>query len=791
MIIENTKLEGSFPKQLIPFSQKGKKWRAQSVNWGANKNIFSSSPVRKSVLHKQINYDLLNGKLHMSDLKLIVNPNEIDASFIPENIQHYPIMNTKLQVLKGEESKRVFDYHVVVTNPTAISEIENNKKQQLMAALQELIQDQSISDEDYQERAEKLADYYNYEWQDTMEIEANWLLTHYWKEYNLPKVFNDGFTDAMAVGEEIYQVAIVQGEPTIFKLNPRKVRIYQSGFSNKIEDAGMIVIEDYWSPSRILETFYDVLDNNDIKYIEDISNNKLGSGTKENENPLDGYIYNEFEKEELTASDLFGSIEDDLNSLPYDLDGNIRVCQVYWKSRRWIKKVKSYDPITGEEIYSLHTEDYICNKEMGETEEKYPIPQAWEGTKIGEKLYVNMRPCPIQYNRISNPARCHFGIIGSIYNLNDDKPFSLVDIMKPYNYYYDIIYDRLNKLIARNHGKVIRLDLAKVPNKWKMEQWMSVLKTYGVAVEDSFKEGNKGPALGKLAGTMNNASSGVIDAELGNSIQQHIGLLEFVKNEMSEVAGISKQREGQISNRETVGGVERATLQSSHITEWLFVTHDDVKKRVMECFLETAKIAMRGRNKKFQYITSDMSQKTMDIDGDAFSLNDYGITIDNSNDTQELKNNLPTLVQAGLQNQAVSLSTAIKVWGSSSIAEKARMIEADERKMQQRQQQMAQQQAQIEQQKAEADMQMKQAEIEAKDTINQRDNETKMLIASMQIANNQPPVEDKSMSEAERAKLDEQIKEFNESLAFDKKKHSDDVRLKEKQINKQSSRTTK
>ena len=60
--------------------------------------------------------------------------------------------------------------------------------------------------------------------------------------------------------------------------------------------------------------------------------------------------------------------------------------------------------------------------------------------------------------------------------------------------------------------------------------------------------------------------------------------------EMSDVAGISRQREGQISNRETVGGVERATLQSSHITEWVFVTHEDVKRRVLEAFLETAKI---------------------------------------------------------------------------------------------------------------------------------------------------------------------------------------------------------
>jgi hypothetical protein len=106
--------------------------------------------------------------------------------------------------------------------------------------------------------------------------------------------------------------------------------------------------------------------------------------------------------------------------------------------------------------------------------------------------------------------------------------------------------------------------------------------------------------------------------------------------EMAEVAGITKQREGQISNRETVGGVERATLQSSHITEWLFVQHEDVKKRVLECFLETAKIALKGRSKKFQYILSDTSTRIMEIDGDEFAEADYGLVVDNSASTQQL-----------------------------------------------------------------------------------------------------------------------------------------------------------
>jgi hypothetical protein len=48
---------------------------------------------------------------------------------------------------------------------------------------------------------------------------------------------------------------------------------------------------------------------------------------------------------------------------------------------------------------------------------------------------------------------------------------------------------------------------------------MYYAKTNNIAVIDSFKEGNVGAATGKLAGALNNASSGVIDAEVGNVIQ--------------------------------------------------------------------------------------------------------------------------------------------------------------------------------------------------------------------------------------------------------------------------------
>jgi hypothetical protein len=90
--------------------------------------------------------------------------------------------------------------------------------------------------------------------------------------------------------------------------------------------------------------------------------------------------------------------------------------------------------------------------------------------------------------------------------------------MKPYNYLYDAVHDRLNKLLAKNWGKILELDLAKVPAGWDIQKWLYYAKTNNIAVVDSFKEGSSGASMGKLAAGLNNASRGVIDAELGNII---------------------------------------------------------------------------------------------------------------------------------------------------------------------------------------------------------------------------------------------------------------------------------
>ena len=810
----------NLPPHQLPFKRKNKEWRKKFVDWADSKTFSTNSLVRKSVMHKKINYDLLRGVLHMSDLELILNPDHLKAGFIPDRITHYPIMNSKLNVLIGEESKRVFDFRVVITNPNSISEIENTKRDAIRERLQQLLSDDSLNEDDFNQKLEQMNDYFTYEYQDMREVRANCLINHYMKELNIPLEFNKGFRDAATVAEEIYQCDIRGGEPTFEKVNPLKIRVYKSGYSNKIEDADMIAIEDYWSPGKIVDTYYEEIESlsasDKKKLIDLLDNNVAGAATDhdsmDNIDDRNGFININLIGDEAIAANgyyfdpmgLFSDGVDD-SMMPYDIAGNVRVLRVYWKSRRKIKKVKSYDPETGEETFDFYPENYIIDTDKGEEETIFWVNEAWEGTKIGKDIYIGMRPRAVQYNRLSNPSRCHFGIVGSIYNMNDDRPFSLVDMMKPYNYLYDAIHDRLNKHLAKNWGKIVQLDLAKVPKGWDVEKWLYFAKTNNLAIVDSFKEGNSGLAKGHLAGSLNNASSGVIDAEMGNIIQQEINLLDFIKMEMSDVVGISRQREGQISNRETVGGVERATLQSSHITEWLFYMHEDVKKRALECFLETAKIALKGRTLKFNHILGTGAIQISEIDGDEFAENDYGLIVDSSNATQELNSKLDMLAQAALQNQALGFSTIMKLYGSCSLAEKQRMVESNEKKLQEQQQQQQQQQMEIQQMQIQQQAATEQARMEQEYKIHSEDNETKILIAEINsqaeadrlALMNKDYAEEDVYTQKDKAELAEQIREFDlrlkldrEKLAHEKSKDKKEQALKSKQISK-SNKTSK
>jgi hypothetical protein len=346
--------------------------------------------------------------------------------------------------------------------------------------------------------------------------------------------------------------------------------------------------------------------------------------------------------------------------------------------------------------------------------------------------------------------------------------------MESYQYLYNVYMRRLELAIAKYKGPIYELDTSKKPDEWDTEMWLYYAEVLGWSIIDSFNEGRKGAATGKMAGNFNNGGGKVLEANVGNYIQQLIMMLQYIEKQMGEIAGVTAQRQGQIDNRETVGGVERAVTQSSHITEKWFFIHDETKKRVMLALLDTAKYLWKNnKSKKISYIMDDMSRATMDVNGEDFASSEYDLFITDSSDDLKIRSTIEQLSHAYVQNGG-SLTLPIKVLRSDSITQMAKLIEEEELVANQRQQEMEEKKIKSAEAMNQATLQDKQADRDLDYYKIDKESETKLQIAGMQ------PEEDNTVEQ--------------EKLGLQKEKQSSDISQKDKEITikeKQLAETTR
>ena len=713
-----TNLTSRFPSQKKSLAQKTKKWRKDSVQGAIALALNRDEGVRASYKNKVINFNLYSDILDPKDVEKICNPSGLTGKMTaPAKLQNMPIANPKIDLLYGESINRKFDFAVRVLNPDAISEKENKLKDEFTQLLTSHIKE----DKSEEEMKKALADFQQYsefEFQDFRERSATQILNYLYKHLRLDYKFANGFKDALISSEEIFQVDIVGQEPVLNKLNVLNVHTVRTGESNYIEDSDIIAIRGKMSPGQIIDTFYDELKQHEIARIDggfknadeaEAGQGGLNIGRTGNAVPM--------APEGLDIEALAGTGDADY-SAAVDDGGNITVTHVLWKSLRKVKRVKYYDQ-HGDAQSDIMDETYEIDKAAGEEEKILWISEWWEGTEIGgtnglgsttEPIYLQMRPRKVQFRSAENPSLCHPGVVGTVYNTNGNSGMSLMDRMKPYQYLYNILAYNVNLSISKNYGKIMSLDLAEVPGNWKIDKWLGFAQNMGIAVKDSFKEGVKGSAQGKLAGQMQKGSA-VIDMEMGNTIQLYMNMMAFIKDEMGEIAGVSKGRQGQISNRSTSGNVEREVSQSSHITEYWFMEHDETKLRCLQLLLETAKCAWSDKtNKKVQHVLDDGSTALINMDLDKFRESELGLLITSGAGSHGLRETMKQLAHAGIQNGLINYTQLMDIFSSESQSAVRRKLEKVERVKEDKDAKAAQQQQEMQQQMIQH--QAKQSEIE-------------------------------------------------------------------------------
>jgi hypothetical protein len=780
-----------FPQQKLSYAKK----KANDFKWAKDvldqieRYANEGYDGRPENLRKKVNYDLFNGKLDRDDFEYVCKPYGMDVGEMPAELRHYDIISPKLRVLFGEEVKRPFNYRVVTTNSESISEKERAKVQMLrdyvyqtiMARVQQEAQaemagvpqegvdpEQLRQIEQQQIQAKtppEIEEYMRREYQDAKEIQGQKILNYIEKKENLKQKFTKGWKHALIAGEEIYWAGIVNGEPSMRVVNPLYFDYDKDPDLDNIEDGQWAKYTMRMTPGSVVDVFGEYLSEKEIKDLYSDSNavgrsHALGDANF-NYDYQDTYF-------------------NDLMTFDFDEDGSqyIRVTHCEWRSLRKIGFLK-YQDIDGNVNEVIVDETYKKDEAKGDIELKFMwIPEIWEGTKIGSDIYVNMRPKPNQHKDIDNLHEAKLGYFGFTYNNINATSISMIDRMKPYQYLYNIIMYRLEMDLASDRGKKFLGDINQIPSSlgMDMDKWLYYFDAMGIAWVNPHEEGKRGKS-----NSFNTWQA--IDLSMAQTIQQKIGLLEYLEAQCGEVAGVSKQREGQIGPNELVGASQQAVIQSSHITEELFYAHNYVKENVLTGMIEVSKAAWDGgKNKKIQYILDDMSVQMLNIDVDDFTNSSYGVFVSNSAKDQEIYMAIKSLAQAAIQNQMAGLSDVVKMLSTDSTAELKILLEQAEEKKQQQQQQIAQQQQQSQQQIAQMQMQQKQQEQQLKYQMNKEDNDTKLEIARMKNETDTDINNNGIADSIDLRRVEEDVRMNDRKMDIEQQK----INQKEKEINQKT-----
>ena len=400
---------------------------------------------------------------------------------------------------------------------------------------------------------------------------------------------------------------------------------------------------------------------------------------------------------------------------------------------------------------------------------------------------------------MDNPSKCKLGYVGYLYNAMNSEAVSLIDRMKPYQYLYNIVYYRLELAIAKSKGKLMLMDIAQIPASegWDVDKWMYYLEAMGVAFINSQEEGKRGqnPQFNQFQS---------IDMTMGNVVNQYIMMLESIKEQIGEISGVTRQRQGQMSSSELVGNVERSVIQSSHITEYWFSYHNEVKRRVLEALLDVAKMAWKD-GKKISYIMDDMSRVFMEIDGNEFDASEYGVFVGNSAKEEQSIDALKQLAQPALQSGTIKMSEVADIMMSESVADIKNKLKKAEADLEVAQQKAAEreQQAQQAMQKQLIDAEEKKVAREdankAKDRQNKIDvalinanSRTRDKILDNDLNNN--GIDDAKDAERVDIQRNKQVADeavAKEKLSLERKKHEDIMNMKEKELKQKKAESNK
>jgi nucleotide-binding universal stress UspA family protein len=572
------------------------------------------------------------------------------------------------------ESKRAFSYQVLATNPEATTERETQEfglmkdsviedimlrvEAEEEAKVMAQYKGRELSPEERQQVEQKIMaqkkamtpdgvrKFMARDYQDPAEVLGNQLLNYLKRKLDVQHLFNEGMLDAALYAREVYFVGIVAGEPLVRRVQPWMLNYDKVQGQEFIENGENCTCEYRMSPSEVIKYFGKEMTPAEI---DEVYENHQNHGDEILQNNL-------FEFE--NRSDMIDS-------------GNVRVLHACWVALRAVKFLLSQDPETGEEVETIVDESYKLQTRLGDISLTTEwIPEVNEGWKIGANIYKQMRPIPGQLKDIDTMYQTKLPYFGAIYN----EDTSIMDRLKVYQYYYNIIMYRMELLLASDKGKKVLMNINAIPSSAgiDMKKWKYFFESSPFMWYDPNEEG---------AGIDASNIAKEINLSLISDINKYVELAEYIRVQAGKSVGITDQVEGDIGAYEGKANVQQGLIQSSHILEPYFQLHAMVKKNVLSGLLEAAKVAYaQSKPRKLVYILDDLSKEIIDLDPALLDNSTLGLFVENSAKAQEAKQLIESLAHAAMQAQKVELSDIAALVRTEGVTEAEEILKAAEEK---------------------------------------------------------------------------------------------------------------
>lgn len=691
-----------FPQQRVPNSRKKEAdWYAACCDW-----VIAQGQNNRDSSQLEIKYGILQGKIPDEFYKKILNPynatNEKYTRF-PATMRNYDLMKGIIRRYVSEYIKNPHDFIVGANNAEVVLARNAKLRQELAIIVQQKIA--ARIQQSYQDWVNGGNDPQQFNPQTALDVEA------------FVQEFNENYIDDIsAQGQQILNVIKDITEDALFYARAYfdfvtfgETYTYTDIVGNKIvkrvisprdafpvntdnifrEDDDMFAERRKLTYQQIVDEFDEYLDDKQREFLETYYAKRSANAPVELAfNVYKSYfpdVCKKYSKEDRELFKKEPNMMRDNNPDLYDVwhvvwRGEVRRCIV-----TYVNEVGLIDT-------RIEEDDYELSPSTGDISLDYIYePQVYECTRIGTRndAIYPYGARAIAYNR---KGKLPYNGINEL--LPGFGKFSIVDIVTPYQVFYNIVAYHREMTLAKN--KLNILMMAKSLLGKKPEETIYKMLADGILYIDDTND----------QGMLRAQQVRILQTNIGDYLTQLGNLLAEIKQAASEQVDMTPQRYGEIANSAGKGVTEEAVMRGSMGTVIIEFMMDCMRERDYNRDMDYTKLAwIDGLDTSYRDVDGNLKYISLDVDKHIYA--DYIIKAKNSVKEQDKLRQLQQYAFSAAQNGDNMM--AIAAIEGDNVATITKLIkkyqeqkDAHEKELQQLDQQTEQMKQEFELQKIQA-----------------------------------------------------------------------------------------